>query len=428
MAEIYLFLLFAICFCLLAWGLIKRERVYQYPFFMGGIFTSFILPQAIALNKNPWPVSPIALERVLFMSCLCAFMCWLGYQVPTHVNLLKKLDISLNYNRLLQGGILFILIGYLCSYLISQLPEEVLEQRQWTGIVTVYVFFGNLIFPGFMIILLCSLKKINIFKFILLIAAASLPLQIIVLNGRRESTATFIITIGLSFYYLFRYTPPRWLVISLITAALLIIPLTGTYRDIAKSGEWNKLLELNPIENLLSFVEEGKILELKNGALIMDASITTRQYAYGTDYWNLIVFRFIPAQFLGEDFKSSLMVKVAQYDIEDLYNYNRITGTTTTGIGDAFVQFDYLGCLFFFLVAMLFKNLWISANYRNSMASQIFYVSMIAPAMLNVTHSTARFFPDIIFRMIFIGGVIVYSRQKKQKTTYHKYLGEWSQD
>jgi len=412
MAELYLYLLIAICAGLLYWGLIRHERVYQYPFFMGGIFVSFILPQAIALSNNPGPVSQQALERVLLMSCLCAAMCWLGYQLPPSHSFLKKLDISVDSKKLFRGGIVFVLIGYVSAFLISQLPEAAREDSTWSGIITIYAFFGSLIYPGFTIVLLSTLQRPSLAKIILTACAAALPLQIIILHGRREATTTFLLTIGLSLYYFRRYVPPRWLALTLIVIALFAIPLTGTYRGLAKTGDWSQLVELRPGENLKNFVEKGKILELRNAALLMDAAVKTRQYGYGTGYWNNLVFRFVPAQLLGRNLKDALQIKLAKYDLKNIYNYSIHTGTTPTGIGDAFVQFDYLGCVFFFLLACLFKLLWVSAIYRNSIVSQIFYVSLVAPALISITHATVRFFPDLVFRLIFIGLLIIYSRNK----------------
>lgn len=424
MAELYLYLLIAICIGLLAWGLIRLERVYQYPFFMGGIFVSFILPQAIALINNPAPVSQQALERVLLMSCLCAAMCWLGYQLPPNSSFLNKLDIPIDSTKLLHGGIVFVLIGYFCSFLISQQPEAVRENTQWTGIITIYAFFAGLIYPGFMILLLSTLRRPTVTKVILTALAAAIPLQAIILYGRREPTATFVLTVGLSLYYFRRFIPPRWLVMFLIFFALVAIPLTGTYRSIAENGDWNQLQEVQPVDNLKNFVEEGKVLELRNAALIMDAAVQTRQYGYGTDYWNKVVFGFIPGQLVGYDFKNALMFKLYKYDLEDLYNYKKITGITTTGIGDSFAQFDYLGCWFFFAISYLFKSLWISSIFRNSIASQLFYTSLFTPAMISVTHGTVSFFPEVLFRLIFIGAVIIYSREKNSVNSSQRHLIE----
>jgi hypothetical protein len=419
MAELYLYLLVGICAGLLGWGLIRPERVYQYPFFMGGIFVSFILPQAIALINKPGPVSQQALERVLLMSCLCAAMCWLGYQLPPSRNFIKKLDLAIDPKKLFQGGILFVLIGYVSTLLIFRLPESVRENTQWTGIITIYVFFSTLIYPGLTIILLSTLRRPTFSKILLTAFAAALPLQTIILYGRREPTATFILTIGLSLYFICKLVPPRWLVITFVIIALLAIPLTGTYRAIAKTGDWSKLQEIKPLETLESFVQEGEGLELMNAALLMDAAVQTNQYGYGVEYWNTFVFRFIPAQLVGVNFKKSLQFQLANYDLKTLYRYNIPLGSTLTGIGDSFTQFDYFGCLFFFFIAHFFKNLWLSANYRNSIVSQIFYVSLFSPAMLSVTHGTVKFIPDLVFNFIFIGALVIYSRQKLSLTPHY---------
>jgi hypothetical protein len=236
----------------------------------------------------------------------------------------------------------------------------------------------------------------------------------------------FILTIGLSLYFFRRYVPPRWVALTILVFALLAIPLTGAYRNIAKTGDWNQIQELRPRENLKNLVEKGKILELRNAAMMMEAAVQTRQYAYGTDYWNTLVFRFVPAQLIGRTFKDSLQLKLSKskQELKSLYNYKMPNGSTPTGIGDAFVQFDYFGCLFFFIIAHLFKNLWNSSIYRNSIFSQIFYVSLVAPALLSVTHGTVRFLPDLLFRLIFIGGVIIYSQNKDLRNTSQMHLEE----
>jgi hypothetical protein len=250
MAELYLYLLIAICIGLLGWGLIRLERIYQYPFFMGAIFISFILPQGFSLLMSPGPVSQQALERVLLMSCLCAAMCWVGYQLPLSRTLIAKLDVAINPKKLFHGGIIFIGVGSVSNFLISRLPDAVRDNTQWTGIITIYAFFAGLIYPGLTVILLSTLRRPTVGKIILTACASALPLQAIIFYGRREPTATFILTIGLSLYFVHRLVPPRWVAVCLVVLALFAIPLTASYRTIAKTGDWNQLSQLNPLESL----------------------------------------------------------------------------------------------------------------------------------------------------------------------------------
>jgi len=96
MAEIYRNLLVIICLGLLGWGFIRIERIYQYPFFMGAIFLSFLVPQAFALVENPGQLDQESLERVLLMSSLCAAACWVGYQGKPNFIWLTKLQIDID--------------------------------------------------------------------------------------------------------------------------------------------------------------------------------------------------------------------------------------------------------------------------------------------------------------------------------------------
>ena len=112
--------------------------------------------------------------------------------------------------------------------------------------------------------------------------------------------------------------------------------------------------------------------ELKNATVLIAATRESGAYEYGASYWNRIVFRFVPAQFVGESFKNSLMVGGTQRDLgdftEDELGYRMPPGSTVTGIGDAFHEFSYLGCLFFAAMAYLFKDLWAAASQANGTA------------------------------------------------------------
>ena len=58
----------------LSGGMREPNRVYQYPFLIGAIFTAFLLPQAIALVDYPGGVPRSAVNQALFMGTLCMFM------------------------------------------------------------------------------------------------------------------------------------------------------------------------------------------------------------------------------------------------------------------------------------------------------------------------------------------------------------------
>lgn len=424
MAETYLYLFALTCVGLLIWGLIRLERIYQYPFFMGGIFTAFILPQAIALTKNPELPDQQALERILLMSCLCAAMCFLGYQFKPSSKFVRSLSLSMDEKKLVRGAIVFTAVGFICKALIVRAlggSAVTSINGQWTGVITIYAFFGQLIYPAFTIFLLLTLQRFTVTRFFLTLVAFILPFDAIVFGGRREITGSIILTFGLAFYFCLRYLPPRFLVIGSVVFAMAAIPLIGQYRSIFYSGDLSKFAEIDFFSALQNQVDTGDILELRNGALYMDAAVRSGNYGFGLGYWNTLVFQFIPAQLLGRAFKEDLQLRLTNFDLGALYNYEAPIGLTPTGISDSFVEFDYFGCLFFFFLGYLFKNLWVSATIGNSIVSRILYISLLAPALKSVTHTTAVCVSDSMFRLIFTSCLFLYAYKRQVRQTYTDY-------
>lgn len=420
--ELYLWAFIAICFSLLVSGLIRPSRVYEYPFFMSGIFVAFIAPQAFALIKNPGNLPPEAIERILLMSCLCAGMCWIGYQFKPSDKFIKRMDFSINSTKLLHGGVVFVMIGYLFTFLIVNLDGvTVAEGGGWTGLATVYVFFSSLAYLGFTIVFMHTLRNPSVINVVLTLLASVIPLSSIIFGGRREPTATFVVAAGLALFFYKGYVPPRWLATSALVFTLIVIPLTGEYRSIAGSGEWGQLKELSPVENLQNYVTGEENTELKNGAYMMEGTDALDAYQYGAGLWDGVVFSFVPAQFLGKDFKDSFMFRPYQdfyvNKIPTFFAYDLIPGSTSTGVADAFLEFGYFGCLFFLLLGHFFKSLWASASSGSSIVSQILYAGLFAPALLTVTHGIFIFMPHLIFYFIFFGSVVLYAREKKRPVT-----------
>ncbi|NEO94473.1 MAG: hypothetical protein F6K56_31515 [Moorea sp. SIO3G5] len=422
MAELLFKLLVAICVALLAWGIAKPERIYQYPFLMGSIFASFLLPQAFALINNPGPVSELALERVLIVSCLCAVMCWLGYKYKTNTQLLKKLYISIDENRLFRAGIILTIIGYIFRILLLNTNVEIAENSNWTGPATIFFFFakvGNISFMIFMLLCFKKPKKVNIIAAII----SGYPLfQSIIAAGRRQNTLTFLVIIGISLFFERRLLPPRVLTIILTILTALLIPLLGQLREEFWIAVFSGNLSSIDFQSGFDTVLEGKVLELRNAAILIEAATINNQYGYGTGFWDSLVFQYVPGQIVGYDFKSALQFNWTSFDLAILFGYSIPNGSTITGIGDSFLNFGYFGCLIFAFIAYFFKHLWISSVVQRSIFSQILYAGIISPALVGLTHGIGRLLQELVFQLIFIIWIAYYCRSKYPKNIHYQLV------
>lgn len=430
MAEIYRNLLVIICLGLLGWGLIRIERIYQYPFFMGVIFFSFLVPQAFALVDNPGKLDQESLERVLLMSCLCAASCWFGYQGKPNLKWLTKLQVDYDERKLFQAAIFLTCIGYFCDFLIrTDTVSKSLGASggALTGPSTIYIFFGQVIYIAFSIFLLEMLKKPSIQNIIFTLLAGWIPLQT-VLAGRRQPTMTFAIIVGLCFWLIRRYVPPRWLIILAIFLVTILLPALGAMRgglwDALFSGQWQTILSTT--EKAINAQQQGSILELRNAAFLIAATVHLNLYGFGAGWWDALIQILIPGQILGFGVKQSIQFNLLSNPnnptlgnsiLYDLYGYAWHPGTTATGIGDSFVEFGYLGCLSFALIGYFFNNLWVSAYYYKSLFSSLLYISLISSAMVALTHGIGRFLQEFIFNFSVIILVIFYSKNRQNKSS-----------
>ena len=399
------------CVVLAAATIWRPRLIYEYPYFMGATFTAFILPQAYAIYQDQW--GGIYLRMTLLMCFLCVACCYLGYQQRPHPRLLEKFNIPINPGRFLAGGIVLVLIGSYFTYEFALRPED--DEISGT-IGVVYLFFGGLVYPGFAICFYCALKEKWITAWLATVGAAVIPLQTALFYGRREPTVLFLMSMGLGIFFIKRKPAPRVVIIAAIVGAMFFIPSTGEYRELARQDPLEAFRQINFTEQFQEALDPNALSELKNATVVIAATDAIGDYELGAGYWNQIVFRFVPAQFVGKDFKNRFMLGGEKRDMSDFVNdvlgIRLPPGLTVTGMGDSFNEFGYFGCLFFAILGYLFKTLWAAANKPNGTIAQILYIQVTTSAMRAATHQTVDFLPAFIYGVIFIGAIAFFARDR----------------
>lgn len=420
MGEIYLDLLCGVCLFLLAWGLKKSERIYQYPFWMGVVFSAFILPQAFALVRAPGVISPSGIRGVLIMSSLCAGMCWLGYTYNPSISILKKINFSVDENKLFKAGVFLMLFGCSCQTSLNFIPIQIDPATgNWTGSATIVYFLGQTSYTGLIIVLQRYLRRPNTATLIFMITTFLPILTRIILGGRRSPTAGILLIVGISLLFEKGIKPNRAIVISAVILLPALIPLLGELRF----GFWQDLVagQITPEILIQSFnhLLDGKVLELRNAAFIVEVTEQSGNHGFGIGYWNAFVHQYVPGQIVGSDFKQSLKLNISVFDYVSagakygIY-YHVYNGSTTTGVGDAFLEFSYFGCLVFAIVSLFLKTIWVSSmHFRNSF-NRIVYISIMCFSHWIVTHGTYTFFAtNLVFNVLCLGTVYQYAKLKK---------------
>jgi hypothetical protein len=385
--------------------LARPETIYEYPQFMAAVFGIFILPQAVSLVRFPGAAPEEAVQRVLLMTSLCLGACFVGYGCGPKIDRVQPSFREVDLSKLFHAGLVFTGCGLFFSYVLGHTEVQVSETGGWTGPATIYQFFQQLCYLGFAICLVMAIRRPGLLAIGSTFVAAIVPVQSIIF-GRREPAALFALTVGLTLFFQCGLRPSRWLIAGIILAAMVAIPATATYRRYQLQRDWEAVGQINLVENFKEFIDNESVLELRNGAMLIEAARRSGKYEYGAGYWDHLMFRFVPAQIVGERVKKALMLRPSRESLESelaAMDYLNHTGSTVTGMGDSFQQFWYWGCLFFVALGAFFRSLWRASATSEAVLHQLLYVQSCTSAMRAVTHWTLDFLPGFAYSAIFLG-------------------------
>ncbi len=399
-------------------GIAKPERFYRYPYFMAAAFAVFLLPQSVSLRRFPGGVPLESIPQVLLMAVLCLGACLASARLPKSRALARLLDRPVALERLLPPAAVFVGAAFFFSFLIWQMPPEERGGSMWTGRVTIYHFFTQLVYPGFAIALFAALRGRSPAAWLLVGVAALIPLHSILFAARREPAALFALTVLLALYFQRSFRPPRFAAAAALAFALVAIPATGSIRTVLQEEGFESVRKIDFVGNFRRFLNETSILELRNAAAVIYATKLRSDYQFGTAYWDELVWRYIPAQFVGAETKDGLMFRprlVEKTGGPETVNlgmreYAMPVGSTVTGLADSFRQFGYFGSLFFLLLGLLFRTLWESSQRPGAYLPQLLYILSTTSAMRALTHQTVDFLPGFLYFAIFLGMAAIYAR------------------
>jgi hypothetical protein len=241
------------------------------------------------------------------------------------------------------------------------------------------------------------------------------PLADIIFAGRREQLAQLALMFALGWYFIRAKEPPRLAIAGAILFGALFIPSVGEYRSSVGLGPLEAVQQIDLVGNFRAQFAADKPGEVKNAMITIQATQNRGDYQLGSGYWNTLVFRFVPAQFVGKEFKDSLMISGQMEDalaFVRLHSNLTVTpGSLITGPGDAFRQFGFLGALFFFVSGLFFRRVWLTALNPTALIAKVFYIQIAVTGMRSMTHQTVDFLPGMIYSAVFLGLVILYARK-----------------
>ena len=397
-------ILFVVVACLLAHGMTRRVNLYQFPFLIGMITFGFILPQVPALADDRFlPFGAYA--KFVGFTILCLLMCWVGC-LP-RAEPFKMFRHAFSERRLLIIAAIFSILGAYFYYALSRLPGDSVVGVQMSGISVVYIFFARLLCYGLVISALCFARRFSLPALVIICFDLVFYFDRIIVTGKRAETMELFMIFALAFWFYRGWLMPRSIALALVVLGPLVMSSMSDYRDITRANDapvWTDIANIDVIGNLENLFSQGGP-EVRNGILRINDADSRMNFDYGKVHWNHLIYDFVPSQLLGTTFKNALMLPMPKLALD----YMPLTGTTETGMADAFQSFWYFGAFKFLLLAYLVNRIWISAN-TGLFAAQVVYSLTIVPAIHSISHQTDWVLSAWVHMIIFLLPGLVYAR------------------
>ena len=393
------------------WELRRETAFLKLPFLFGVVYLMWVIPQLSAIRRTYLTPTDDLLNLHL-MCVLCLVVTVLGWHRGVCSAPRKAHPQIAEEYAVIPATVIVTFVAMFATMTIAVLPLEERSMNMPSGRMTILLFIANLKIISLILSLTIFIRSHSPFNAMLLSINILLYLPAILLYFRRAELIELVLAILLVVWFSCRRTPPRIVLLGGVAVVTIFVSAAGHLRTLAQEeghGEWRTLnfQQIAKIDYLsaLPFVRTDSAQELLNALNLIRLADSANYFTYGTELWNRLVFQFVPAQYVGEGFKNSLMFDTAyKYLMQSQVNHFVATGSTYTGMGIGYVEFWFFGAIYFLVSAFILGRVWQSA-LRGNLWSQSYYVAGLVPALHAITHGPHIFMNSMITYAIVIGGM-----------------------
>ncbi len=408
-----------LCAWLIALGFRKPERMIKYPFLAVAVFGGWVLPQLIGLSFNPW-LPHGAIEKTIFMTLLCVLAIQFGNAANKAP--LQLWNWSFNRKRFVTAASVLSLSGAYFYYRVSMVMETAptIPGGGVTGIITIYFFLASMLTFGLVLALVAHLNKPSRWTMSIILFDLLFYIDRILLQGRRQAAVELFVFLGLFIWFKHRKLPPRWVFGAALIVGALWVNSVGHYRAAIIGQETVDLqgaLQIDYVDNFKQILTRGG-KELTNAVYDIEAADRLNNFDFGLSHWNGFVRAYIPGQIIGHSVKQNLMVDLGDAAYLKFYHVPH-SGSTHTGMSDAFASFWYFGAFKFFFIAFVMAKLFSAAN-RGHIVAQMLLMLVFVGGLESITHSTDRFFMIWPKVATFLLPALWYARSRVRHPMQHR--------
>ncbi|MEM0985408.1 MAG: hypothetical protein AAGJ32_04110 [Pseudomonadota bacterium] len=408
---IALLMMAGVALFLLIRGIWLHEKFMELPTLMAMLYISFLVPQALVVERDYGPLLNTWFAWTYMTACLIAIL--IGFEVAkAHAGRNPSSSAAMNErhyeSRLMFGAVCLAVLGGLASARVGAIASSNNLGTEWTGVVTFWYLFMQALFFAFA---LCCLRYVKTRRFLYVLIGALVAAAIaaaVLQNVKRNMIAEIGIIVAGAMFFVLNVKPPRIVIIVGALLGTVLLHQVGSVRSYVDDGRGNALqafVEGVPFEKF-EYFEMERAPEVAQGVVDIQATNESGELIGLMPYWNRLVHQYVPAFLVGRDLKNALMVNQT-VDMFEEFERAKLNsrGATRTGFADSYQAFSIFGVVVFLLLGGAMG--WLYAHAINGKFwAQFYYLVLLNDSLIAVTESTARFIAGLPF-LLFVTYFIV---------------------
>ena len=261
---------------------------------------------------------PLGFSGYGWMAFLCLLLTFVGFVLsrPVAKRMMATERDSSEWKGIEFATALLTALSIALAIALEVVRPEVAHLTQWTGRATIINFLAQIRIIPFALSVLLILRKPSRARWILLFInlAIMVPLALVYL---RRSELVNILVIVFGAYWFVRGKLPRMIYLAPAFAVLVVfvfsagevrrnagkVESSGGNATLVSTDAWQGIGVNSALAERVS-----EALDIYNGIHAVDYISESGAIGMGSVLWNGVVHQWVPAQFLGAEFKDSLMI------------------------------------------------------------------------------------------------------------------------
>lgn len=374
------------------WGLVQPSRLYRFDCAVSLMFLAWLIPEMIIVETTEF-------RRYFDYTftwgyiLVCQICAYIGFAYGTYVTRRKVTAAPSTYGFDLKKANMacsvIVVIGLIGFALMAREADGAGLTGEWSGVITFYYLLSQFILYGGAMAWLLFLHKRSNISLIIFVLMLLVAIPVVLYFARRGILFQVGFATLAGAYLVWKYTPPRTLVVAGILIGVLILNTAGNIRSHIEreNGTLVSSLTSGAAFDSANIFEENPAAEIKSALTDIEIARVSGDFEPFRALWNTIVLQYVPSFILGRDFKDTL--RVDRQSETSIHRFEMI-GATRTGFAEAYTGYWYFGVLIYIAIGIYQGRMWVRAK-TGDIRYQYYYVIVMNYSLLTITESISRF-------------------------------------